>query len=124
MRLIAAIIISALVCAPLFWLGSAVTGDLDNQLLIPVLKIVPIVALIVVMVVGLPVHFFLQYKKLTRPWHYAFPGFLVPFVFVMATHPFGEDGALFIFLQGLQMGAFGAVVALVFRYTAIGRKAT
>jgi len=122
MRLIAAVLVSTFCVVPLYFILSVVTGDVDNSLLIPVLMMTPVFALIGVLLVGLPVHFFLLWRRMSRPIHYGLPGFVIPVLFVAITHPFGEDGALWISWQAILIGAFGAVVALVFRHFALGWK--
>ena len=122
-RRIAAVLVSTFCVVPIYVVLSALTGDLDNDLLIPVLMMTPLFAFIGVLLVGLPVHLFLVWRRMSRPLHYGLPGFVVPALFVAVTHPFGEDGALWISWQAVLMGVFGAIVALVFRRVALGGNA-
>lgn len=123
-RLIAAIVLSTFCVVPLYLALSIVTDGLNNTLLVPVLIMTPVIAFIGVLLVGLPVHFFLVWRRLSRPVHYAVPGFAIPALFVAVVQPFGEDGALWISWQAFLMGVFGAIVALVFRRIAVGKEST
>lgn len=120
-RLIAAVVSSALCVLPLYLLLSVVAGDLNNSLLAPVLMMTLVVALIGVLLIGLPVHFFLLWRRMSHPVHYAVPGFAVPALLAVLTHPFGEDGLLWVLWQAFLLGAMGAVIALVFRRIALGK---
>lgn len=120
-RLIAAVVISTVCVVPLYFVLSVVTGDINNDLLVPVLMMTPVFAFIGVLLVGLPVHFFLVWRRMSHPIHYGLPGFVIPALFVVVAHPFGEDGALWISWQAFLMGTFGAIVALVFRRVALGK---
>lgn len=82
----------------------------------------PVIAFFGILVAGLPAHFLLVWRRLSRPLHYAVPGFAISAAIVVITHPFGEDGALWILWQAILMGAFGAIVALVFRRIALGKE--
>ena len=123
-RLIAAIVVSTFCVVPLYFVLSVATGELDNDLLVPVLIMTPIFAFIGVVLIGLPVHLFLVWRGMERPVHYALPGFVIPAVFVVVAHPFGQDGALWISWQAFLVGTFGAIVALVFRRFALGKNPT
>ena len=123
-RLLAAVVLSTFCVVPLYLALSIVSGDLNNDLLVPVLIMTPVFALIGVLLVGLPIHFFLVWRGLSRPIHYVLPGFVIPAMFVAITHPFGEDGALWISSQAFLIGAFGAIVSLIFRRIALGEAST
>ena len=58
-RLIAAVLASTICVVPIYFVMSVLTGDLDTDRLIPVLMMMPVFAFIGVLLVGLPMHFFL-----------------------------------------------------------------
>ena len=119
-RLVLAVLVSTFSIVPIYFVLSILTGDLDTDHLIPYLMMMPVFAFVGVLLVGLPVHIFLVWKNWSRPMHYWLAGFVIPALFVATTHPFGEDGAWWIFWQAILMGTFGVIVALIFRRVALG----
>jgi hypothetical protein len=122
-RLVLAVVVSTLSIVPTYFMLVVLDGDFNNDFLLPVLLMTPIFVFEGVFFVGLPVHFFLVWKNWLRPVHYVVPGFLIPTLIVAVSHPFGEDGVLWISWQAILMGATGAIVALIFRRVALGKNA-
>ena len=79
----------------------------------------PMVAFVGVNIVGLPVHLFLVWRRMSRPIHYVAPGFVAPALFTLLMRPLGGGDAMAITQQALLFGFFGAGVALVFRWVAL-----
>jgi hypothetical protein len=119
-RLVLAVIISTLLIVPTYFMLVVLDRGFENDYLLPVLLMTPIFVFEGVLFVGLPVHFFLVWKNWLRPVHYLIPGFVASATIVAISHPFGEDGVLWISLQTILMGATGAIAALVFRRVALG----
>ena len=122
-RLVLAVIVSTLSIVPMYFMLVVLDRDFNNDYLLRVLLMAPLFVLEGVLFVGLPVHFFLVWKNWLRPVQYLIPGFVIPALVVAISHPFGEDGALWIFWQTILMGATGAIGALIFRRAALGKNA-
>ena len=79
----------------------------------------PMVAFVGVTIVGLPVHLFLVWRRMSHPIHYVAPGFVAPALFTWVVRPLGDGDATAITQQAVLFGFFGAAVALVFRWVAL-----
>ena len=123
MRLTIAVLGSTISVVPLYFLWAALTGDFDIDSLLVVGYFGLVIAGIGVVLIGLPTHFILRSMKKQRSYFYALPGFLIPAALMLLSHSFRADGYPTIFRQSLQMGVFGAVVALVFWRIAVPRSA-
>jgi len=114
-RLGLAVLVSSLSVVPLFIVIEWVSGGFDSFMLDVALLIAAVTAFLGVVIVGLPMHYFLSYRNLSKALHYAIAGFLLPVLFVAMIQPFRDDDGFRIIWQALLMGVFGALVALVFR---------
>lgn len=123
MRLALAVVVSSTIVAPIVLLFAALTQDLDNPLLIPVLYGSLLFSVLGVAIVGLPTHFILRSLGRRNWYFYALVGFGIPALVVLLTHPFGEDGYPTILLQTIQMGVLGTIAALAFWRIAVPREA-
>ncbi len=123
-RLLPAILISSFCVAVPFILFAVFSGQLGNSRITFFIPMAPIVAFVGVTVVGIPVHSFLLWRRMSRPIHYAVPGFVAPALYVILMQPLGAGDTLAIGNQALLFGSFGAGVALVFRWVALGKPRT
>ena len=70
--------------------------------------------LIDIICVGLPTQFILSKFNMKNALPYIIIGFVFPAVFVWFSHPFGQDRIYMITWQGILLGGFGAMCALIF----------
>ena len=76
------------------------------------------IAFIAIIVWGLPVHFFLKYKKINFIHWYALAGFLPGVIMVFVFNFYGKDPLYIQLLQALPMSIIGGVSASLFGYLA------
>ena len=114
LRITVAVLASAASVLPIFLTITWLTGDAVNNLMLISLAAAFIFAITGVLLIGLPLHFFLLWVGRTDALYYTLVGFMAPCVITLIAHPFGEDGLSMIVLQAALMGCFGACVALIF----------
>lgn len=73
-----------------------------------------LVALVVLVAWGLPVHWFLKSRKRESLLSYSIAGTLPAVVLVPSFRPFGDDTMPHLILQAVTLGVIGALAALVF----------
>ena len=103
----------SLITGIVFWLGgSSVMSRTDIMLIgIPVSAVV---AVVFIVLWGLPTHAFLVKIKHNFLKWYAFSGFLTGPLFVFIAKPFGDDPFLHKLFQSIYCGLIGAFGATVF----------
>jgi hypothetical protein len=118
MRILIASVISSLSIVPLYLVLLAISGDLDNRLLLPVLMAALVVSVAAIVCVALPLHFVLIRFGRPRSYYYTITGFLLPAIVILAINPFGSEVASWIKWQAMAMGVLGASVATIFWWIA------
>lgn len=121
-RTLLAIFASSLSAVPLGIVFSFFDGGLNNDLFPLFIIVAMIIAFAGVLFVGLPVHFFLTWRRLFRPLYYGLAGFFVPATVVLLAQSPGVDNILQSAIPALYFGAFGLLISLVFRYFALKGK--
>ena len=122
LRLLSAVLASSLSVVPLYLVAMIVIGESNNAFLLIALMVAPMFAFIGVIFVGLPVHFFLSWRRLTHPLYYGLAGFGASALFMIAMQYYGRVDINEVVTQALFYGGIGAILALVFRYIALGGK--
>jgi len=112
-RLIAAILFSALSVVPAMWILTALPGSVRSWFFGTELLIALIISSVGVLLVGLPCHIVLQARGLYSWWRYALAGFLAPALLVIVFLLFVED-KWGVVRFALGTGGFGALVGSVF----------
>lgn len=74
------------------------------------------IALIVIVVFGLPIHMLLSRTGRSGALHYAIPGFFLPVVLVLLLGQYDDGGLVFTILHFLSFCVSGLVASLVFWY--------
>lgn len=90
--------------------------SIDSGLLVS--SFATIIAFIAIIVWGLPVHFYLTYKKINFIRWYALAGFLPGIIMVFVFNFYGKDPLYIQLIQALPMSIIGAVSAGLFGHLA------
>jgi hypothetical protein len=85
------------------------------ELALVVAAVATLVALAVLVVWGLPVHWFLKSRRRESLLSYAIAGTLPAVLLVPSLKPFGDDTVPHLLLQTCTLGVIGALAALAFR---------
>ena len=124
MRIVIASIVSSLFVLPLYLVILALSGDLNNALLAPMLLAAWMVSAATILFIALPLHFILKVYGKSYAALYVVPGFSLAAALTYMVEPFGQDGNYWLLWQCLAMGFLGASVAGVFWSIASNEPAT